>query len=80
LKNLEKGSNNYYPSSFDLGESIDQDLKDDVALGPPLNILVNAKIELDKNSNLQEQRQSDNPMAYKPADAYKKSYTKYMKN
>ena len=52
LKYPEKGSNNYYPSSFDLGEAIDQDLKDEVALGPPLNILLNNKLELDKNSNL----------------------------
>ena len=52
LKDPKKGSNNYYPSSFDLGQSIDQDLKEEVAMGPPLNILVNGEEELDKHSSL----------------------------
>ena len=47
LKNPEKkGSNNYFPGSFDHGQSIDADLRDDVALGPPLNILVHGMEDL----------------------------------
>ena len=48
MKNPEKGSNNYLPGSFDLDGQIDQDLRDDVVLGPPLNILIDSKDELDK--------------------------------
>lgn len=55
----KKGSNNYYPCSFDRGSTIDADLKDDVALGPPLNILVHGMEELHQNGNLQMQRHSD---------------------
>ena len=54
-----KGSNNYYPCSFDQGASIDEDMRDDVALGPPLNILVHGLDDLSQNSNLQMQRHSD---------------------
>ena len=58
LRNPEKGSNNYFPGSFGFNCSIDSELKDDVALGPPLNILLNQEDDLNKLSHLQQQRQS----------------------
>lgn len=64
LKNPEKGSNNYFPGSFGFNCSIDSELKDDVALGPPLNILLNQEDDLNKLSHLQQQRQSQVPDAY----------------
>ena len=48
MKNPEVGSNNYFPGSFDLNCSIDSALKDDAALGPPVNILLHRKTELNK--------------------------------
>ena len=56
MKNPEIGSNNYYPGSFDLHGSIDSALKENAALGPPLNILLHKGIELNKKSKLQQQR------------------------
>jgi hypothetical protein len=44
------------PGSFDLNGAIDYDLKDDVALGPPLNILANASVDLNKFENLHDVR------------------------
>ena len=44
-----KGSKNYMPGSFapkEQGGFIDDMLKDDVSLGPPLNILVDASADL----------------------------------
>ena len=48
-----KSSANYFPGSFapeDQGGSgmIDEELKDDVALGPVMNILVNVHVKLNK--------------------------------
>lgn len=54
MKNPEKGSNNYYPGSFGLNCKIDSELKDDVALGPPINILLNNEAHLDRMSDLQQ--------------------------
>lgn len=42
MKNPQKGSNNYFPGSFGLNCKIDLELKDEVALGPPINILINS--------------------------------------
>jgi hypothetical protein len=60
MKNPEqKSSANYYPGSFaskEHGGIIDDDLIPSVALGPTLNILVNAKVELEKDEFLQNQR------------------------
>ena len=55
----EKSSAKYYPGSFaskEHGGIIDDDLIPSVALGPSLNILVNAKTELEKDEFLQNQR------------------------
>ena len=55
----EKSSAKYYPGSFaskEHGGIIDNDLISSVALGPTLNILVNAKSELEKEELLQNQR------------------------
>ena len=56
LKNPdEKSSSCYYPGSFgteSFGGCIDAELEDDVSLGPPLNILVDARHELSKNQLL----------------------------
>ena len=51
-----KSSGCYVPGSFDLNGAIDNDLKDEVALGPPMNILVNASIDLNKYENLHDVR------------------------
>ena len=48
IRNPEFGSNNYYPGSFDLNCSMDAALKDEAALGPPLNILLHKKSELNR--------------------------------
>ena len=51
----EKSSAKYYPGSFaskEHGGIIDDDLISSVALGPSLNILVNAKTELEKDEFL----------------------------
>ena len=48
MKNPHKGSNNYFPGSFGLNCKIDEELKDEVALGPPINILVNSDTALTK--------------------------------
>ena len=52
LKYREKGSNNYLPGSFEFNRSIDEDLKDEICLGPPLNILINHHSFLARNSPL----------------------------
>ena len=52
MRNPEKGSNNYFPGSFGLNCKIDSELKDDVALGPPINILINCEIALNKSCDL----------------------------
>ena len=56
MKNpVEKSSANYYPGSFaskEHGGKIDDDLIPSVALGPSLNILVNAITELEKDEFL----------------------------
>ena len=52
MRNPEKGSNNYYPGSFGLNCKIDSELKDEVALGPPINLLLNSDIVLNKMSDL----------------------------
>ena len=52
MRNPEKGSNNYYPGSFGLNCLIDSELKDEVALGPPINILLNSDIVLNRMSDL----------------------------
>jgi len=44
------------PGSFDINGTIEKDMKDDVALGPPLNILVNSYVDLNKYENLHELR------------------------
>jgi len=60
MKNpVEKSSAKYYPGSFaskEHGGIIDNDLISSVALGPSLNILVNAKSDLEKEELLQNQR------------------------
>ena len=58
MKNPEKGSNNYFPGSFGPHCKIEQELKDEVALGPPINILLNSDTMLRKDSDLQHQRTS----------------------
>ena len=48
----EKSCSKYFPGSFgpeSFGGCIDNDLIDDVSLGPPLNVLVDARHELSKN-------------------------------
>ena len=52
MRNPEKGSNNYYPGSFGLNCLIDSELKDEVALGPPINLLLNSDIVLNRMSDL----------------------------
>lgn len=56
---VNKSSAKYYPGSFaskEHGGTIDSDLIPSVALGPSLNILVNARIDLEKDEFLQNQR------------------------
>ena len=58
MKNPEKGSNNYFPGSFGLHCKIENELRDEVAMGPPINILLNSDTPLRKDSDLQQQRHS----------------------
>ena len=58
VKNPEiKSSSCYVPGHFDFDNIVDKDLKDDVALGPCLNILSNASMDLNKYENLHDVRQ-----------------------
>ena len=49
---LKKSCGSYVPGSFAEGSQIDQDLADEIALGPMLNILVNKENKIDKEKNL----------------------------
>lgn len=51
-----KSSSCYVPGHFDFDNIVDKDLKDDVALGPCLNILANASMDLNKYENLHDIR------------------------
>lgn len=51
-----RGSASYFPGSFTTGGIVDQDLSDDVSMGPMLNILVNSQQTYGKEFNLQNIR------------------------
>ena len=56
----EKSCGSYLPGSFDINGAVEKDMKDDVALGPPLNILVNSIVELNKYEDLHNLRKKTN--------------------
>ena len=51
-----KSSSCYFPGHFDFDNNVDKDFKDDIVLGPCLNILDYASMDLKKYKNLHDVR------------------------